>query len=79
MKLGMYIMVPEAISTAYFIKFSHHYVSGRVSPCIVSRQWLGRHVPMAMNACNNRRTVGSIVSYAVGFISKESLWVCVSL
>jgi hypothetical protein len=64
MELGTYIMVTENISMAYFIKFSHHYVCLYVyPPHTVARQWLGRHVPVAMNA-NNRRTLGGIISYA---------------
>jgi hypothetical protein len=56
--------------------------SVRVSMCIsptVARQQLVRHVPMATNTCNNRRTVGGAVFYTVHAISKDSLWVCVCI
>jgi hypothetical protein len=33
MKLGMYIMTPEPISTAYILNPSHQFVSICVSPC----------------------------------------------
>jgi hypothetical protein len=38
MKLGMYIMAPEAIWTAYFINPSHHSLCLYVYPPIVARQ-----------------------------------------
>jgi hypothetical protein len=75
MKLGMYIMVPEPIWTAYFINPSHQSVCLYVYPPI-TRQQLSKQVPMTMNTRNNRRTVGHIVFCTVRVISKESLWVC---
>jgi hypothetical protein len=48
MKLGMYIMAPEPISTAYFIDPSHQSVSVSVSP-IVARQRLDKNFTAAMN------------------------------
>jgi hypothetical protein len=45
-------------------------------PLILARQRFGEHVPAAMNTCNNRRTAGSVVFYAVRVVSKESVWVC---
>jgi hypothetical protein len=44
-KLGMYIMEPEPISTAYLISPSHQSVCLYVYPSIVARQRLGKHVP----------------------------------
>jgi hypothetical protein len=50
MKLGMYIMAPEPILTAYIINPSHQ--SACVYMCIppfVATQRLGKHVPAAVN------------------------------
>jgi hypothetical protein len=49
MKLGMYIMAPESISTAYFINPSHQSVCLYVYLLIVARQRLGKHATMATN------------------------------
>jgi hypothetical protein len=57
MKLGMYIMTHETVSTAYFVNPPIHlclYVYFR----IVARQRLSKHVPAAINTCNNRGIVG---------------------
>jgi hypothetical protein len=48
-------------------------------PPIVARQRLGKHVPAATNACNNRRIIGRVISYAVRVLSKESLCIPLSL
>jgi hypothetical protein len=48
-KLGMHIMVPESISTAYFVNPSHHSVCLYVYPPIVARQRLSINVTVAMN------------------------------
>jgi hypothetical protein len=48
MKLGMYIMASEPISTAYFIIPPPIYVSVYVSPT-VARQRLGKNVTAATN------------------------------
>jgi hypothetical protein len=45
MKLGMYIMAPEPISTAYSINPFHQ----SVHPPTVARQWLGKNVTVATN------------------------------
>jgi hypothetical protein len=83
MKLGMYIMKPEPISTAYSINPSYQCVC--VSVCVsllsllgkglvkcippfIARQRLTKHVPMATNTCNNRSIVGCV-----------SLWVCLCI
>jgi hypothetical protein len=47
------IMAPEPISTAYFINTSHLSVSACVSPRIIARQRLGKHVPVATDTRNN--------------------------
>jgi hypothetical protein len=78
MKLGKYITTPEPISTAYFINPSHQSVCMYISPT-VARQRLGKHVPSAMNTRKNRKIVGHVIFYAVHTVSKESLWVCVSV
>jgi hypothetical protein len=49
MKLGMYIMATEPISTGYFINPSHQSVSACVSPA-ASRQRLDNKVTAATNA-----------------------------
>jgi hypothetical protein len=43
MKLGMYIMASEPMSTAYFINPSHQSVYLYVYPPIVTRQRLGKN------------------------------------
>jgi hypothetical protein len=48
MKLGIYVMAPESISTAYFINPSNQYVS-YVIPTIVARQRLGNNVTLTTN------------------------------
>jgi hypothetical protein len=81
MKLGMYIMAPDPISTAYFINPSHKSVclyvyslsllgKGWVKciPPFIARQRLGRHVPAAANTRNSRRIVGRVY-----------LWVCLCI
>jgi hypothetical protein len=47
MKLGMYIMAPEPISTANFINLSYQFVCLYVYPAIVARQRLGKNVTAA--------------------------------
>jgi hypothetical protein len=64
MKLGMYIMAPEPISTAYFINPSHQFVCLYVSLPTVAMQRLGKHVLAARNTRNSRRIVGRVVIYA---------------
>jgi hypothetical protein len=74
-KLGMYITVPEPISTAYYIKsFPWVCVSVCVSllsllgkgsvkciiPPLIAGQRLGKHVPAAMNKRNDRIIVRRI-------------------
>jgi hypothetical protein len=49
MKLGMYIIAPELISTAYFINLSHQSVCLYTYPHIVARQRLGKNVIAATN------------------------------
>jgi hypothetical protein len=64
----MYIMAPELISTTYFINPSHQSVCLYVYPSTVARQWLGKHVPAAMNIRSNRKFVGHVC-----------LWVCLCI
>jgi hypothetical protein len=47
-KLGMYIMACEPISTVYFINPSHQTVCLCVSP-VIARQWLDTVIAAAMN------------------------------
>jgi hypothetical protein len=49
MKLGVYIMTPEPISSGYFINPSHHCVCLYVHPPIVARQRHNKNVTAATN------------------------------
>jgi hypothetical protein len=72
MKFGTYIMAPEPISTAHFIKLSHQSVCLYVYPLPkVAMQRFGKHVSAATNTRNNR-IVGRIVFCSVHAVSKES-------
>jgi hypothetical protein len=62
LKLGMYIMLPEPILTAYFINPSHRSV------CLYL---LCKNVPAATNT-HNRRIAWRVVFYAVHVVWKES-------
>jgi hypothetical protein len=48
-------------------------------PLFGARQRLSKHVPSAMNTCNNRRIVGRVIFYTVRALSKESLCIHLSL
>jgi hypothetical protein len=50
MKLGMSVMAPEPISTAYFINPSHQSVRIYVYQRIVASQRLGKNVTVTTNA-----------------------------
>jgi hypothetical protein len=58
MKLGMYIMEPESITTAYLIN------PVCVSP-ILARQRFSKNVTAATNTHNNGRIVGGVAFCAV--------------
>jgi hypothetical protein len=75
MKLGMYIIVLEPISTEYFINPSHQSVYISLSLYIIDRQRISGHVPVLMNTRNNRIIVGDVFFSTVSVISKESLCV----
>jgi hypothetical protein len=64
MKLGMYIIAPEPISTAYFINPSHQSVCLYVYPHIVARQRQRIHTRIEES--------GRVVFSAVSVVSKES-------
>jgi hypothetical protein len=72
--LGMYIMAPKPISTAYFINPSHQSMCLYVYPSMIVRQRLGKNFTAATNARNNSIIVGRVVLYAVRVVSKESRW-----
>jgi hypothetical protein len=78
MKLGTYNMAPEPISVAYFINPCHNSVCMCIPP-FVAMQQLGKHVPAATNTLKKWRTVGCVIFYVVYVLSKDHLWVCVSL
>jgi hypothetical protein len=61
----MYIMTPEPVLTVFFLNTSHQ----SVSLSIVARQRIAKNVTAATNICNNRRSVGHVVFYAVRVVS----------
>jgi hypothetical protein len=70
-KLGIYILAPEPISTAYFINPSHHSVSLYVYPLIFARQRLGKNVTAATNIhASIDRIVRRVVFYAAHVLFK---------
>jgi hypothetical protein len=52
---------------------------GKMIRSFFARQRLGKHVPAATNACNNRRIIGRFIFCAIHVLSKESLWVCLCI
>jgi hypothetical protein len=54
-------MAPEPISMVYFINPSHQSVCMCTAPT-VTRQLLRRHVSVATNTRNSRRTAGGVIS-----------------
>jgi hypothetical protein len=54
--------MPEPIKTAYFLNPSHQSVCLYVCPLNIVRQWLVKHIPMALNTHNTRRTLWHISS-----------------
>jgi hypothetical protein len=75
MKLRLDIMAFETVSsdTSKPLPFSL-YVCLLPTDAI---QRLNKHVPAAINTCNNRITAKRVVFYAVRVISKDSLWIYV--
>jgi hypothetical protein len=73
-KLGMYIVAPESISTAYFINPSHKSVYLYVYPPLVARQRLHKHFTAAKV---KHPTIVELLNasffYAVSGVSKESI------
>jgi hypothetical protein len=55
MKLGMYIMVPEPIRTAYFINPSHQFVGLYEHPSTVTRQRIGKNITAATNTLEKKK------------------------
>jgi hypothetical protein len=76
MKMCIYIMAPEPISTACFINPPISLCVCMWIPPFIVRQRLGKHVLAATNICNNRKNVWCVTFYAVRILSNESLWVC---
>jgi hypothetical protein len=71
MKLGMYVMAPEPISTAHLIILSHQSVCLYAYPRIsLLRSGSVDIVPMVTNTCNNRWIVGDVVFYVVRLLSQ---------
>jgi hypothetical protein len=64
MKLGMYIMGPEPISSAYFINSSHQ----SVYPPVIARKRLGKNVTAAMNTHTKTKELLD-VSFSMWFVS----------
>jgi hypothetical protein len=71
MEPGIYIMTPEPISAAYFIKTSGQSVCLHVYHHNAARQRLGKNVTAATNTRNNT-IFEHIVFYAVLVASEES-------
>jgi hypothetical protein len=79
-KLGMYIMAPEAISTAYFINPSHQSLCLYINHLIVARQRLSKKRYRCNEyISNNTGIVGDVVFYAVRVLSKENRWSVLSI
>jgi hypothetical protein len=72
MKVGMYIMAREPISTAYLINPSNQSVCLNMYPAIVARQWLGKNVTAATNthATIEELLVASFSMWAVSYRGK---------
>jgi hypothetical protein len=68
MKLGMCIIAPTPIWTAYFMNPFHQSVSVIIPLLSFAKQRLGKHFPAATNVRNYRRIVGHIY-----------LWVCLCI
>jgi hypothetical protein len=70
MKLGMCIMAPEPISTAYFINPSHQSAYLYVYPLLVVRQRPGKNITAAMNT---HATIQELLNvfYAVRVVSMK--------
>jgi hypothetical protein len=68
MKLGMYMMAPEPISTEYFINSSH---LSMYSP-IVARQRLGKNVTAATNTNTNEELLDAW--FSVRSLSYQRKW-----
>jgi hypothetical protein len=77
MKFGTYCVVPETISTAWFINLTYQFVCLYVCssiccslkvrqsiPLFIAGQRLGKHVPAATNKCNDNRIVGYVCLWA---------------
>jgi hypothetical protein len=74
MKLGVYIMAAEPISTAYFINPFHLFVCLYVYPTIVARQWPLNTFPL-QRIHATEEIIGYGLFYTIRIVSKESLWV----
>jgi hypothetical protein len=72
MKLGMYIMALEPISTTYFINPSHQSVSVICIPLSLLGNGSVKNVTAATNTRNNRRTADHVVFCAFRIVSKEN-------
>jgi hypothetical protein len=54
-------------------------VSVNCIPPFISRQRIGKHVPVATNTRSNRIIAGRVIFYAVRILSMKSLWVYVCI
>jgi hypothetical protein len=70
MKVSMYIMAPESITTAYFMNSSHQSVCLYMYPLFVARQRLGKN---ATAATNTHVTIEELldVSFYMRFMSHQ--------
>jgi hypothetical protein len=76
MKLGMYIMAPEPISTAYFINPLPSVCVSMCIPPIVARQRLGKNVTAATKTQTTTEELldASISMQSVSYQRKVSDW-----
>jgi hypothetical protein len=71
MKLRMFIMASDCVSTAYFITYSDQSLCPYMYPHKVARQRLGNKLYRGSEYTCNSRIVGRVVSYARHVASEE--------
>jgi hypothetical protein len=80
LKLGMYIMTPEPISTAYFIKPSISLCVCMCIPPIVHGKRVSKNDNVARNThATIEVLLDASLFNAVRVVSKESVWVCLCI
>jgi hypothetical protein len=69
----------QSVCLCVFLLLLQGNGSVKCIPPFGARQRLGKHIPAEMNKRNTRGIVGRVIFYAVRFLSKESLWVCLCI